>query len=83
MDDVICKHCGCLMMDHSRDLLAEQCYPAQIGRLRTAHDAIIRKYERIMGDPPEGLNFKPDDSRLKFAREAWFGAAQISRKAIE
>ena len=52
-------------------------------RLRTAHEEIIRKYEKIMGNPPEWTDFKPDDPRLKFAREAWFGAAQISRKAIE
>jgi hypothetical protein len=55
---------------------------AEIVKLRAAHEEIIRKYERIMGDAPEWTSFTPDDPRLKFAREAWFGAAQIARKAI-
>lgn len=55
---------------------------SEIARLRAAHQEIVRKYERIMQGPPEWTSFAPDDPRLQFAREAWFGAAQISRKAL-
>jgi hypothetical protein len=56
---------------------------AENDRLRAAHQEIIRKYERIMQGPPEWTSFTPDDARLQFAREAWFGAAQIARKALD
>lgn len=54
----------------------------EIRQLWEAHQAIVRKYELIMQGPPEWTTFAPDDPRLLFAREAWFGAAQISRKAL-
>jgi hypothetical protein len=62
-------------------ILLEECH-SEIERLRAAHAEIIRKCERITLSPPEWTNFGSDDERLKFAREAWFGAAQISRKAL-
>lgn len=55
---------------------------AEIGRLTAAHQEIVRKYERIMEDPPDWTSFNGEDSHLKWAREAWYGAASISRKAL-
>jgi hypothetical protein len=53
-------------------------------RLRHALQEIVRKHEKIMKDPPSWTTFTgPDDPRLVFAREAWFGAAQIARKALD
>lgn len=52
----------------------------EVERLREAHQEIVRKYERIMKDPPEWTNFTGD--QLKWARQAWYGAATISRKAL-
>lgn len=53
---------------------------AQVERLRAAHHDIICQYEKIMGDPPDWTTFTGD--QLTWIREAWFGAAQISRKAL-
>ena len=54
---------------------------AEIERLRGWHKAIVRKYERVMLDPPDWTNFTQE--QLTWIREAWFGAAQISRAALE
>lgn len=52
----------------------------EIDRLREAHQDIVRKYEKIMGEPPYWTTFT--GSELKLVREAWYGAASISRKAL-
>lgn len=55
----------------------------EIERLREALGGIVRRYERIMGEPPDWTDFDgPNDERLRYAREAWFGAAQIAREAL-
>jgi hypothetical protein len=54
--------------------------PAQITALREGHQDIIKMYEKMMGPPPSYVNFTPD--QLNWIREAWFGAAKISRKAL-
>lgn len=53
---------------------------AEIERLSAAHQDIVRKYEQVMKDPPEWTDFKGD--QLTWVREAWYGAAQISRRAL-
>lgn len=55
----------------------------EIDRLRAAHQDIVRKYEKIMGPPEDWTTFTENDERLKWAREAWYGAASISRKVLE
>lgn len=62
--------------------LKEMCKNAaeQIERLQAGHQEIVRKYEKMMGEPPTWTNFKGD--QLKWVREAWYGAAKISRKAL-
>lgn len=53
---------------------------AEIERLRTAHQDIIHMYEKMMGPPPDWTKFTGD--QITWVREAWYGAANISRKAI-
>lgn len=63
--------------DRAADLAVENSH------LRAAHADIVRKYEKMMQAPPDWTSFSGDDDpRLKYAREAWFGAAQISRAAL-
>ncbi|SDQ98229.1 hypothetical protein SAMN05519103_00300 [Rhizobiales bacterium GAS113] len=48
-----------------------------------AHQSIVRKYAAIQKAPPDWTNFTGDDDpRLIFARNAWEGAAMISRAAL-
>lgn len=42
---------------------------------------IERQYAHMMKEPPEYLHFT--EEQLKFAREAWYGASLIARKALE
>jgi hypothetical protein len=49
--------------------------------LLAALQDIERKYAAMMNDPPDYLHFTED--QLKFAREAWYGASLIARKALK
>ena len=37
----ICKWCGVFEADHGYDVLATQCYPAQVEKLRTALETYL------------------------------------------
>jgi hypothetical protein len=53
---------------------------AENERLRVAHQDIVRKYERVTEGAPAWTSFTED--QLKWVREAWYGAALISRNAL-
>lgn len=68
----------------NHDLLSENArLTARVAELREALEKIDSQYKTIMRPPPDWVNFDgPNDPRLKFAREAWYGASLIARAAI-
>lgn len=53
---------------------------AEIERLCGALQDIERKYQKVMGPPPDWTIFTED--QLRWVREAWYGASLIARKAL-
>lgn len=65
----------CVTLSEENDALIEESK-----RLKLEHQNIIDMYAKIMGDPPDWTNFTPE--QIKWIREAWYGAAKISRRAL-
>lgn len=51
----ICKHCGVFEEEHDRDVLASQCYPAQIERLESINADMLAALKQCTSRADEDL----------------------------
>ena len=77
------RNCECTCgHDATVDVLLTEAADV-LAKVREALEPVEQMYQKMMQPPPDWTNFTgEDDPRLVFAREAWFGAAKIVRKAI-